>query len=191
MFCLACKFPSWHSGVTHLWALLLWQNVAMNNMGQPGVGGLGHKHTSESKSRKTKKKKKLNNRREIKIRNKMSARSHRLRQKVHHGGLELWLIGMRLEGTETHNHSQTQERDNSEGHGSGRGRGGGRKHTHTHTQHFSHIHTHTHKHKQHLTLRKVPESDENTTCTSPCGVKDTFNGQTNTTGNSNDKKLHL
>lgn len=84
----------------------------------------------------------MNNRREIKIRNKMSARSHRLRQKVHHGGLELWLIGMRLEGTETHNHSQTQERDNSEGHGSGRGRGGDvNTHTHTHTTLFTHTHT--------------------------------------------------
>lgn len=39
----------------------------------------------------------------------MSACSHRLRLKVRHGGLQLWLIGMRLEGTEgdTHTHTHT------------------------------------------------------------------------------------
>lgn len=35
----------------------------------------------------------------------MSACSHRLRLKVRHGGLELWLIGMRLEGTEGDTHT--------------------------------------------------------------------------------------
>lgn len=37
----------------------------------------------------------------------MSVRIHRMRQKAHHGVLELWLIGMRLEGTETQTHTQT------------------------------------------------------------------------------------
>lgn len=75
-------------------------------MGQPGVGGLGHKHTTESKF-ENQTKWKLKNRRQIK--RKMSTHRHRLWQKVHHGGLELWLIGMRLEGTErqTHTHTQT------------------------------------------------------------------------------------
>lgn len=45
----------------------------------------------------------------------MSAHSHRLRREVHHGGLELWLIGMRLEGTENaHTHIDTR-RHASEG----------------------------------------------------------------------------
>lgn len=37
----------------------------------------------------------------------MSACSHRLRLKVRHGGLQLWLIGMRLEGTEGDTHTHT------------------------------------------------------------------------------------
>lgn len=37
----------------------------------------------------------------------MFARSHWLRQEVHHGELELWLINMHLEGTETHTHKPT------------------------------------------------------------------------------------
>lgn len=39
----------------------------------------------------------------------MSACSHRLRLKVRHGGLELWLIDMRLEGTEGDTHTFSTE----------------------------------------------------------------------------------
>ena len=85
----------------------------------------------------------------------MSARSHRLRQEVHHGGLELWLIGMRLEGTETH--ADTPLKVNMKGWTHSithkvRHRQRGLTHTHTHT----HTHFHTQEHKQHLTHRKIP-----------------------------------
>lgn len=84
--------------------------------------------------------KKENDRREtlkLKPRVKMAACSLRLRQEVHHGGLELWLISMRLGGIETHthtpfegqyertdtlNHSQSEHTENS----------GIAKHTQTH-----------------------------------------------------------
>lgn len=103
--------------------------------------------------------------RHIKITHKMSACSHRLRQKVHHGELELWLIGMRLEGTEIQTHKRLW----------GSKWSGGHTHKFLRLQ-WGGVHTDSHRHK-------TTTGDKNTTFMrgSPplCRIRDVFNSHWN------------
>lgn len=109
----------------------------------------------------------------------MSARSHRLRQQVHHGRLELWLI-MRLEGTETHTYRHTPLKVVMKGWTHSvtsklRHRQRGLRYTHIFTQ------THRDTNSTWRPGRSHEWQEHNVNVLhkqSPCGIRDTFNSQT-------------